>query len=132
MAGKPTRHVYLKGKWVLETYKVEEGNGEDTKEVNLYKNVTIDSITVFDEKGVSHKVSLEFKCTDNMPPTGGLDWSLIEVKIDGMNLWTFSEQTIQFSTTDNGSARDEHMPISAYRSQRGRKSLFIWVDAWVM
>lgn len=112
VAGKPTHNVYLKGKWVVEKEKIEEGNGDDTKEITRYKNVTIDTITIFDEKGASHKVSLEFKCIDNMPPTGGTEWSLIDVQVDGMSLWTFNEQTIQFRDKNNGSVLEEYANIS--------------------
>lgn len=110
-AGKATHELRLQGDFVLYE-KSEEEKKQPGPLKNKYQNVAFEVKQVFDSKGISHILRLEFESTPVIVspdssdiPDDGKSWDLIGVTCDGVPI-NFNPQQIIFSGVDSTATND--------------------------
>lgn len=106
--GKASREIFLEGQFVL-TEKSEAERNEPGPSNSKYQNIKFEVDKVYDAKGKSHSIQLEFKsmyeATDS---DNGKKWVLVNLICDGQTITPTEEQTILFSSYNSGADEEKN------------------------
>lgn len=104
--GKATHDIQLKGEFVLS--ELESNNNDPTPpdpQKNKSKYLPVEfNVSVFDDKGNSHKVTLIFESSHKIEGDNSLHWQLTKATCNDGSTISFDEQEIHFSSEFDGTA----------------------------
>lgn len=118
--GRATRFVELTGEFILNEKKEQDNTPDPLK--SSFEPIKFTLNSIFDAKGIEHKVELEFKPLgslldkDKEKKWDGLEWELIHVIYDGTEI-NFNPQSIKFSKQSDGAPLDGNNLINLYLTQ---------------
>ncbi|MDI9817549.1 MULTISPECIES: flagellar hook-basal body complex protein [unclassified Legionella] len=108
LAGKATRYVNVAGEFILVEKEKDDAPKPPIPQ-SKFQNISFELNNIFDAKGKSHKVRVEFKAQD--PLNGderydnGQEWELVKLICDGKEL-DFQQQTLRFTSQLDGYAEE--------------------------
>ena len=113
--GKATHAIDLKGEFVIVEQEKDPNTPENPDPFNSkYEHIKFGVMNVFDEKGKSHTINLEFEAR-NIPGSGqnsrdNLEWTLIAATCDDATI-AFDPQSIKFNFDNDGTAEQGYNTI---------------------
>jgi flagellar hook protein FlgE len=113
-SGKATHCIQLKGEFILSEVDTNSNDSiPPDPDTNKSKYLPIEfSVSIFDDQGKSHKVTLVFESPHKIEGDSNLQWRLIKANCnDGTNI-NFNEQEIHFSSDLDGTAEAEANSIN--------------------